>query len=110
MAKFDAQGRLIRRKDKNFFKKMTVSSTNFAQHKVNWSFNSTGLALMVESDKKADRVEYSFDGETVHGDLDPVLPSQAIIFDDRHENTIWFRRASGTTSVVVRIEAWRTEA
>ena len=111
MAQFDSSGKLIRRRDKNFFHKMVVEDTAFVstQH-VRWSFNSTGLALLVESNDPDDIVQYSFDGKSVHGDLTPLLPSEGIVFDNRIENNIWFRRVNAGGSVVVRIEAWNNEA
>lgn len=99
-----------RRKLNNFFDKLAVSSTSFSDHQVKWSFTSVGIAVMVESNTLTDVVQYSFDGETVHGDMTPTLPSEAIIFDNRHHSKIWFRRATPGDPVVTRIEAWRQEA
>ena len=101
---------LTRRKDNNFFSKISVSSTNFANHVVSWNFNSTGIALMVQSNVTTDAIEYSFNGTDVHGDMVPNFPSAAIIFDNRHHNRIYFRRASNGDPVLVRVEAWRSEA
>lgn len=65
---------------------------------------------MVESDDQSDVIQYSFDGVTVHGDMTPLRPSEGIIFDNRAQNRIWFRRVAPGNSVPVRIEAWRYEA
>lgn len=99
-----------RRKDNNFFDKLAVSSTSFEDHRVGWNFTSVGIAVMIESNNILDVVQYSFDGETVHGDMTPTLPSEAIIFDNRMHNKIWFRRATPGDPVVTRIEAWRHDA
>lgn len=93
------------RKEVNFFHKVSISTTSFDIH-VNWGFNSTGIALMVESNNPNDVVQYSFDGKTVHGDMKPTFPSEAIIFDNRVQNKIWFRRETDGDAVPVRIEAW----
>lgn len=98
-----------RRKDSNFFEKFAVSSTSF-DVLARWNFNSQGIALMVESNDSDDVVQYSFDGETVHGDMTPLLPSEAVMYDYRAQNKIWFRRATPGSPVTVRVEAWRYEA
>jgi len=98
-----------RRKDSNFFGKYRVSSTSF-EVVATWNFISVGIALMVESDLPEDVIQYSFDGETVHGDMTPRLPSEAIIFDNRFQSKVWFRRATPGDPVLVRVEAWRNEA
>lgn len=113
MPKFDATGRLTRRKDKNFFAKVSVATTSFStpNQKVAWDFTSVGIAIVNESTKSGDIIEYSFDGVNVHGDMTPNLPSAGIIFDNRHENTIWFRlKTLVSPAVIVRLETWRTES
>jgi len=103
---------LIRRREKNFFTKLTISTTSFtsAGQLASWNFNSVGLALLVESNETTDIIEYSFNSTDVHGDLSPTLPSEGIIFDNRIESKIWFRRAVAGSPVTVRIEAWRHDA
>lgn len=113
MPKFTNTGKLIRRKDRNFFTKVSVATTSFAtaSQKVAWDFTSTGIALLNEATQPGNVVEYSFDGTTVHGDLSPGLASAGIIFDNRHENTIWFRlKTTVPLPVTIRLETWRTEA
>jgi hypothetical protein len=52
-------------------------------------------------------VEYSFNGNTVHGELDPLLPSRGLMFDNRSIGTIWFRVKSGSAGpVTIRVDAW----
>lgn len=99
-----------RHKDNNFFDKLEVSATNFLAHQVRWNFTSVGIAVMTESNDDSDIVQYSFDGETVHGDMRPTFPSEAIIFDNRFHSRIYFRRATAGNPVIVRIEAWRHAA
>jgi hypothetical protein len=95
-------------KDVNYFHKFHVETTEFKML-ANWNFNSVGIALMIESDDPTDVVQYSFDGETVHGDMTPKMPSEAIIFDNRSQSKIWFRRATPGGPVLTRVEAWRNE-
>jgi len=95
-------------KDINYFHKFHVASTEFKLF-ATWNFTSVGIALMVESNNSADVIEYSFDGETVHGDMTPKMPSEAIIFDNRAQSKIWFRRVIPGIPVLVRVEAWRNE-
>lgn len=100
-----------RRRNKNFFTKLEVSSTKFIpSQRAKWDFNSTGLAILVESDQVNDVVQYSFNGNDVHGDLTPLTPSEGIIFDSRFESSVWFRRAESGGIVVIRVEAWQHDA
>ena len=102
---------MARRKDSNFFGKYAITSTAFSTaSNASWNFMSVGIALMVESDDSSNVVQYSFDGSTVHGDMTPLMPSEAIIFDNRVNSKIWFRRATAGTAVTVRVEAWRNES
>jgi hypothetical protein len=104
-------GKLVRRKDKNFFTKLSISDTSFiGSQRANWDFASVGIALLVESNNQNEVVQYSFNGTDVHGDLTPRTPSEGIIFDNRIENSVWFRRVIPGSAITVRIEAWRHEA
>jgi len=106
----EVQMTLTRRRDNNFFDKLEVSSTSFSDHRLSWNFVSIGIALMVEDNDVDNVIQYSFDGETVHGDMTPTFPSEGIVFDNRHHSKIWFRRASPGVAVLVRVEAWRHDA
>ncbi len=97
---------MTRNRDNNFFEELHVSSTNFVVS-VSWNFVSVGIALMIESNDANDIIHYSFDGSTVHGSMHATFPSEAIIFDNRSQCQVWFKRASGSTPVLVRVEAWR---
>jgi hypothetical protein len=94
-------------KDTNFFDKIEVSTTAFEDSTVKWNFISIGFGLVVESSDTTDVIEYSFDGQTVHGDLTPGTPTEAIMFDNRSQCQVWFRRFTVGSPVIVRIEAWR---
>jgi hypothetical protein len=104
-------GKLVRLKNKNFFTKISVSDTSFIlSQRASWDFSSVGIALLVESEDQTEVVQYSFNGTDVHGDLTPRTPSEGIIFDNRVENKIWFRRVNPGGPVIVRVEAWRNDA
>jgi hypothetical protein len=87
----------------NFFQKVSVTGATFPttpQTVFDIKYQNSFL-LLNEGDTK---VEYSFDGSTLHGDLTPSTPSAGIAFDNRIVDKIWFRTSSGTQ--IVRVEAW----
>ena len=90
----------------NFFDRIEVSTVDFEDHLSNFGFISSGISLINTSILFGDVVEYSFDGSTLHGDLNPTLPSAALSFDNRYESKIWFRLQSSGTPVIIRVEAW----
>ena len=90
----------------NFFDRILIATTDFADHKVSWSFNSAGIMLLNESTTPADVVQYSFNGVDVHGDLRPGTPAAGIAFDNRIESSIYFRLETAGSGVLVRAEAW----
>ena len=93
--------------DRSFFEKVTVTSTAFGDG--NGDANTLITLRFIRHFSLVNEggvvIEYSFNGNTLHGDLTPGTPTAAIIFDNRPINKIWFRLiASG--SGIVRIEAW----
>lgn len=97
-------------KDFNFFKKIEVSNTTFNENAdMLISFHTQGLFMLNEETASDKVIEYSFNGNTVHGELDPTLPSRGLMFDNRVVSFIWFRVKSGSTGAVsVRVDAWAT--
>lgn len=89
-------------KDFNFFTKINITDTTFPnESQVVIPFaGQTGFSLMNEGGVV---VEYSFNGNTLHGDLTPGTPSAGIIFDNRRISAIWLRSSA---PCLVRIEAW----
>lgn len=86
----------------NYFNEVTVNETSFPDDpQVNFHFNSQGFSFL---NRGAQIVQYSFDGTTVHGDLNPGDNSKERIFDIRVECKVWFKVASGSSAV--RVEAW----
>lgn len=103
-----AMGTLNRRWDVNFFTDVRVDYSEFSSSKkVNWGFNSYGIGLYVYNDEDDGKVQFSFDGTNVHGELIIGTAKEAAIYDYRTHNTIWFRLAPGSNAVSVQIEAWR---
>lgn len=104
--------------DFNYYKKLSVNWSQFGAPDgytvadgygpdLIITFPTTGLLLLNEGTTSSQVVEYSFNGNTVHGELDPSLPSKGIIFDNRVVSLIWFRIKSGSTGpVTIRVDAW----
>lgn len=52
-------------------------------------------------------VEYSFNGNTVHGELDSTNVTKGLAFDNRVISLIWFRVKTGSTGpITVSVQAW----
>lgn len=52
-------------------------------------------------------IEYSFDGNTVHGELGSCLQNVMLTFDNRVISCIWFRLQSGSSGTpTVSVQAW----
>ena len=101
---------MVKFKDSNYFEKLSVQSTTF-DSTAKWNFISVGFSIIVESSDATDIIEYSFSGEEdeVHGDLTPGLYSEAMVWDNRRQCQIWFRRKTAGDPVTVRIEAWKSD-
>lgn len=97
-------------KDFNFYDKISVTHTTFGieadgyQPDAFISFHAVGLLFLNEG---TGAVEYSFNGNTVHGELDSALPSKGMSFDNRIVSSIWFRVKAGSSGpITVRVDAW----
>lgn len=92
-------------KDYNFFTKISITDVEFPnESQVTIPFaGQFGFSMVNES---SDVIEYSFNGNTLHGDLTPNSSTQALIFDNRRVSAIWFRTAGSDS--LVRVEAWAT--
>jgi hypothetical protein len=52
-------------------------------------------------------IEYSFDGNTVHGELGNHINNLSLTFGNRVISTIWFRIQSGSSGPLeVSVQAW----
>lgn len=90
--------------DHNFFALITVSNSNFNYYSDLYiPFSTYTVTFQLQSGSGTPAVEYSFNGNTVHGDMTLNLPSQNLTFENRVISGIWFK-GSG----VVRVEAWAT--
>lgn len=101
-------------KDFNYYKKVSVDNITFGGQSVDGyqpsafiSFSTQAVMFLNEGTTSSQVVEYSFNGTTVHGELDPTLPSRAVAFDNRVISKIWFRVKSGSSGpITVRVDAW----
>jgi hypothetical protein len=92
-------------KDYNYFKKLTVINSKFPNNS-HVTFNIKFLQSFSLINEGTAVIEYSFNGNTVHGDLSPGTPSAGIFFDNRRVSAIWFRKAEGGADSTIRIEGW----
>lgn len=91
-------------KDSNFFQKLTVTSTTFLTNS-DITLNIRGQQCISIINEGSVKVEYSFNGNILHGDLTPSSASSGFIWDNRVVSAIWFRVPNGGNAVV-RVEAW----
>ena len=116
--KFPGIGYTTLGRDFNYFEKLSISATTFGGSSVDGyqpdvviTFSTygvilTNLTLPAASSKI---IEYSFNGQTVHGELDATSGSQTISlkFENRVVSKIWFRVQSGSTGPIeVSVQAW----
>jgi len=109
-------------RDFNFFGKKAVSATAFGGDgyaagdgytcDLFITFPTTGIIFNTEGTSATTSiVEYSFNGNTVHGELVPntatVNGRATLTFYNRRVTAIWFRLKSGSSGpVTVSVEAW----
>jgi|LakMenEpi03Aug12_release.lakeMendotaPanAssembly.Ray.scaffolds.fasta_scaffold2700310_1 hypothetical protein len=92
-------------RDFNFFAKPSVTSNTFQnQADLIITFPTQTISFLLIG---TGTVEYSFNGNTVHGDMDSTLSTRGLVFDNRLVSKIWFRLTSGGP-VTIRVEAWGT--
>lgn len=98
-------------RDWNFFGKVTVSATTFGggsidgyQPDVVITFTTQGVQFL---NLGSGVVEYSFNGITVHGELNSQNASAGLTFDNRVVSKIWFRVQSGSNGpIIISVQAW----
>lgn len=90
-------------KDWNFFTKKTITATSFSEE-CDVLINVKNLTNLTLHNEGSVVVEYSFNGNTVHGDMTPDTATASLLFLNRRVSKIWFRVASGSTTV--RVESW----
>ena len=96
--------------DFNFFTKVTITSGTFGGDSVSGQqpaviipFSTNGFMLLNEDGTSV--VEVSYNGTTLHDELNPAFSSKSITYDNRVNSLIWFRLKSGS-SAVISIRAW----
>jgi hypothetical protein len=88
--------------DFNFFQIVTVSNGSFNHlSDLLIPFSTYTVTFQLQSGSGTPAVQYSLNGNTVHGDMTLNLPSANLTFQNRVISGIWFK-GSG----VVRVEAW----
>ncbi len=98
-------------RDFNYFQKVSVTATTFGGTSVSGqqpdciiTFPTQSVLLLNEG---SGVVEYSMNGNTVHGELNSATPSVGLAFDNRVISTIWFRVQSGSSGpIVIAVHAW----
>ena len=91
-------------RDDNYFKKLTFSNTDWNEDS-DFTIQIIGqfsFSLLNEGDEI---IEYSFNGNNLHGDMTPGKPSAGMTFDNRRISAIWVRSPSGNPTTL-RVEAW----
>lgn len=90
-------------KDFNKFENVSVTAATFPsepQFVINFK-GQEGLLMVLKS---GGPIEYSFNGNTIHGELEFGTDLSQVQFDHRRVSHIWFRTNGG--SGVVAVHAW----
>ena len=111
--RFPGIGYNTKGRDFNFFEKVDVSTTSFGgdsvsgeQPDVHITFPTQTVMLLNEG---TGVVEYSFNGTTIHGELDSTKASAGLSFDNRVVSMIWFKVKAGSSGpITIAIHAWGT--
>lgn len=95
-------------KDYNYFQKFEVSSATFQDNPDGViTFSTQSVRFLNEETGGTNVLEYSFNGNTVHGECDPTQLSKSKTFDNRTVCLMWFRVKSGSTGpITFSVEAW----
>ena len=99
--------------DFNFYKKVDVNWSTFGGNSLDGyapdliiTFPTQGLMMLNEG---SGVVEFSFNGNTIHGELDSTRPSIGMVFDNRVVSKIFFKLKSGSIGpITVSVNAWGT--
>ena len=101
--------------DFNFFSKVAVNWTQFGASDGYTTADGYGPDLVITFSTQTVMflnegngvVEYSFNGTTVHGELDSTKASAGLTFDNRVICLIWFRIKAGSSGPInVSVHAW----
>jgi len=109
--RFPHIGKTVLGKDFNFFEKLDVNWSDFGANSVDGqqpdmivTFLTQGVMIVNEG---SGAVEFSFNGNTVHGELDSTTPTTSLTFNNRAVSKIWFRVKSGSSGpITISVNAW----
>jgi hypothetical protein len=99
--------------DFNFYQKLSVTATTFGGSSVDgyqpdmiiW-FPTQGVQFL---NLGTGVIEYSFNGSTIHGELNSANATAGLTFDNRVVSMIWFRVQTGSTGpILISVQAWAT--
>ena len=92
--------------DYNFFQKLSVTNVGTFNHNSDMLITfSTQTVMFLNLGSGV--VEFSFNGNTVHGELNSANPSAGLAFDNRVISGIWFRVQAGSTAPInISVQAW----
>jgi hypothetical protein len=101
-------------RDWSYFTKVSVSSTTFGGGSISGQqpdiiipFQTQAVQFLNLGSGGTSVIEYSFNGTTVHGELNPTNASAGLTFDNRIISLVWFRVQSGSSgTIVVSVQAW----
>lgn len=96
-------------RDWNFFQKLSVTTVGTFNTNCDMiiSFTTQGVQFL---NLGTGVIEYSLNGNTVHGELNSANASAGLTFDNRVISKIWFRVQTGSTApIVVSVQAWATQ-
>lgn len=94
-------------RDFNFFQKSAITSSVFnTDADMIIKFPTQSVMFL---NLGSGTIEFSFNGNTVHGELNSANPSVGLTFDNRVISKIWFRIQSGSSGpITVSVQAWAT--
>lgn len=109
--RFPGVGKTTIGRDFNFFEKLDVNWSTFGANSVDGyqpdmiiTFTTTGITFINEG---TGVVEYSFNGNTIHGELNSAGLSNKMTFDNRVVSKIWFRVKTGSSGpITISVTAW----
>jgi hypothetical protein len=92
-------------RDFNFFQKVNVTWSTFGGGSLDGYspdiiITFSNLSVMMLNEATTGVVEFSLNGNTVHGELDASTVTKSLSFDNRPMSLIWFRLKSGTAGPV----------
>lgn len=91
-------------RDFNHFERFTVSSDSFTSGGPD-VFIKSQFEILSLINEGPDNVEFSYNGNTVHGDLEYGGFTASLNLYDQSANKLWFRLKDGGTSAVIRVQS-----